>query len=285
MKVAILCICTGKYAIFWEEFFISFETYFLPTATKEYFVFSDAEELVGVDTGRVHIKHMEWQPWPIPTLMKFHTFLSVKDELVDFDYIYQPNSNARCRRLITEEMFLPRKEMGEQLMFTEHPAKWHVKGYKYPYERNPESMAYVPYNRSAVGVFGAMNGGEAVAYIEFMEQMTRRTEKDLKQCIIPIHHDESYVNNYIVRHMEAGNIRFLPSDYAYPQEYNIPCQRVIELEDKNVYFDTVVMKTIQVSKGKRTLMQKVLGRMRTYNKKLRVWCRQVSDTILVREAN
>lgn len=285
MKVAILYICTGKYTVFWEEFFSSFEKYFLPEATKEYFVFSDKTDLVGVETGRVHVKHMEWQPWPIPTLMKYHTFLSVRDALLNFDYIYQPNSNARCRKEVMAEAFLPRKERGEQLFFTEHPARFYIENYIYPYERRPESMAYVPYNRSTIGVFGAMNGGETTAYIEFMEQMAKRTEVDLKRCIIPIHHDESYVNNYLVRNVQSGKIRLLASDYAYPQEYSIACERIIELENKNAHFDTEAIKNVSPDNGKRTLRKRIHYRLRYYLDRGKVLCRWISDIVVQREAN
>lgn len=285
MKIAILYICTGDYIVFWDEFYESFEQFFLPDFEKEYFVFTDAVSLKGQETGRVHLQHMEWQPWPIPTLMKFHTFLTMEEKLRQFDYIYQPNSNSRCRRVITAEEFLPGKDKGEKLFFTTHPAKWFIKGYKYPYYRNPQSLAYVPYNRETIGVFGAMNGGEANAFVDFMKEMADRTAIDLKKCIIPINHDESYINNYLVRHINDESIRFLPSDYAYPAEYDIPCERVIELADKNKYFDAVDMKLVKNDVTKRTIIRRVRNRVYLYGRKLQIGCIKIRDKMCDREAN
>lgn len=108
MTMAILYICTGNYTVFWDDFFKTFEKYFLLEIEKEYFVFTDVLSLKGQETGRVHLFYTAWQPWPIPTLMKFHTFLSVEKHLRKFDYIYQPNSNARCLQKITAIDFLPK---------------------------------------------------------------------------------------------------------------------------------------------------------------------------------
>ena len=41
-KVAVLYICTGKYDVFWKDFYISYEKYFLPDCEKHYYVFTDA---------------------------------------------------------------------------------------------------------------------------------------------------------------------------------------------------------------------------------------------------
>lgn len=285
VRIALLYICTGEYVVFWEEFFKSFESFFLPDFEKEYFVFSDVDVIAGQETGRVHLRHIEWQPWPIPTLMKFHTFLLVEEQLRCFDYVYQPNSNSRCRRKVTAEEFLPRREKGETLFFTEHPAKWFIEDYQYPYYRNRQSMAYVPYNRETVGVFGAMNGGETNAFIGFMKEMAERTEHDLKKCIIPAHHDESYINNYLVRHADDACIRFLPSDFGYPQEYDIPCERIIELEDKSRVLNVEDLKYIRTEARKRTFVDKIKGRIHIFGEKAKIKCKQIRDGAVGREAN
>lgn len=41
-KVGMLYICTGKYTVFWPEFYRTFAEKFLPGCEKEYFVFTDA---------------------------------------------------------------------------------------------------------------------------------------------------------------------------------------------------------------------------------------------------
>lgn len=47
-KIAILYICTGKYDIFWEDFYKTSEKYFLNNSEKHYFVFTDAQDRKSV---------------------------------------------------------------------------------------------------------------------------------------------------------------------------------------------------------------------------------------------
>ena len=46
MKVAILYICTGRYAQFFDGFYKSAEQYLLKGIEKRYFVFTDQEQLI-----------------------------------------------------------------------------------------------------------------------------------------------------------------------------------------------------------------------------------------------
>ena len=41
-KVGMLYICTGKYTVFWPEFYRTFNETFLPNCEKEYVVFTGA---------------------------------------------------------------------------------------------------------------------------------------------------------------------------------------------------------------------------------------------------
>ena len=82
MKIAILYICTGKYDIFWKEFFESYEELFLPNSEKEYFVFTDAEELYAEkNCERIHRIYQEQLGWPKDTLMRFHMFDTISEQL------------------------------------------------------------------------------------------------------------------------------------------------------------------------------------------------------------
>lgn len=51
MKVGILYICTGKYIVFWEEFYKSCQKYFLSDSecVKQYYVFTDVDKIYQED--------------------------------------------------------------------------------------------------------------------------------------------------------------------------------------------------------------------------------------------
>ena len=78
-KIGMLYICTGKYTVFWPEFYRSFEEKFLPGCEKEYFVFTDAPAIEYEDAPRVHRIYQEAYPWPYSTLKRFSIFLTQED--------------------------------------------------------------------------------------------------------------------------------------------------------------------------------------------------------------
>lgn len=84
MRIGILYICTGKYSIFWEQFYKSAEQYLMRKDFRicEYYVFTDSPKLYGEDTNsHVHRIYQENLGWSGNSLMRFHMFLSIKERL------------------------------------------------------------------------------------------------------------------------------------------------------------------------------------------------------------
>ena len=80
--IAILYICTGKYSVFWKEFYRSMEKYFLRNSEVEYFVFTDADKLYDEEkNARIHRIRQENLGWPGNTLFRFRMFVSIKEKL------------------------------------------------------------------------------------------------------------------------------------------------------------------------------------------------------------
>jgi len=73
--IAILYICTGKYDVFWKQFYKSCRKRFIPDYSKDYYVFTDAEILYKEEQGNVHKIKQECLGWPFDTLMRFQMFL------------------------------------------------------------------------------------------------------------------------------------------------------------------------------------------------------------------
>lgn len=89
LHVAILYICTGKYSVFWEEFYRSTEKYFLRKSAVEYYVFTDADKLYDEDRNvRIHRIKQENLGWPGNTLFRFRMFVSIEEKLEDYDYLF-----------------------------------------------------------------------------------------------------------------------------------------------------------------------------------------------------
>lgn len=225
-KIAILYICTGKYEVFWKNFYESAEQFLLSGYEKHYFVFTDAETIFNDTSATVHKINQEPLPWPYPTLYRFRFFKSIENELTGYDYVYFFNSNIKVMRQVTAEEFLPLD--GEDLVVTQHPYFWKKINDKFTYERNPASAAYVPIGEGKIYAAGGLNGGSTNNYLSFINACYNYTEQDLEKNIIALWHDESYLNRYII----DKKIKVLHPGFLYPAETNIPFEKVMHLERK-----------------------------------------------------
>lgn len=226
-RIAIIYICTGKYSVFWEDFYQSFEKYFLKKSKVEYFVFTDVLRVFGEgENKRVHRIYQENLGWPGNTLFRFQMFNSIKEQLSLFDFIFFLNANAICMREITEEEFLP---MEHELLVVQHPGYYKTSVGRLPYEHRKDSTAYIPRGKGKDYVFGAVNGGKAEAFLRMSEKLEMNIKKDLAGNIIAKWHDESHLNYYIWNY---GNYRLLTPAYAYPENWKIPFIEKIRILNK-----------------------------------------------------
>ena len=197
-KVAALYIATGKYTVFWPEFYESAEQYLLRDCEVHYFVFTDAAALPGEENPRVHICPQEAYSWPFATLRRFEIFLKQEQALRCFDYIFFFNANAQFMQPVTREMLLPRAEKGERLLVVQHPSFYAKPNYEFTYDRNPRSTACIPYGLGKYYVCGGVNGGTTPAFLELCRTLDKRIRRDLQHNVIALWHDESQINRYIL---------------------------------------------------------------------------------------
>jgi hypothetical protein len=253
-KVAILYICTGKYEVFWKNFYESANQYLLPGYEKHYFVFTDAASIFDEGSPRVHKIFQESLPWPYPTLYRFKFFKSIQDQLLAFDYIYFFNSNIRVVKEIVAKDFLPLDN--EELVVTNHPYYWNKKNTKFTYERNPASKAFVPAGQGKIYAAGGLNGGRAKDYLEFVDACYNFTREDESNGIIAVWHDESYLNRYII----DRKVKVLHPGFLYPAETAIPFEKMIHLERKGDFLQGYG-KYSQTGTGKREPWYKKINAM------------------------
>lgn len=234
-KVAILYICTGAYTVFWKDFYVSAEKYLLPDCEKHYFVFTDTSKIYGEKENLcVHRCEQEAYRWPFATLRRFEIFLKQEQQLKKFDYIFFFNANAEIQCTISKEMFLPRKEKGEKLLFVQHPGYFDKPNYEFTYDRNPHSKAFIPYGFGKYYVCGGVNGGEADAFLKLCHELDRRIKVDLSHNVIARFHDESQINRYI---MHRKDYRILQPSFCYPEDWNFlpfPCIVLIRTKAKYI---------------------------------------------------
>ena len=237
--IAMVYICTGKYKVLWEEFYRSFEEKFIPTKKKDYFVFTDADDLYGKDNENVHIIYQKNLGWPGNTLYRFHIFLTQKETLREYEYIFFMNANMICQGEVGEE-FLPKDE---GLLFIQHPGFYNKFKFKYTYERNKKSRAYMPYFSGKYYICGGANGGRSECFLQMCEELARRIDEDDKNGIVAVWHDESHINRYCY---EQKQYKLLSPSYWYPEGWDLPFEPKIVVRDKSRYFDVDKVKRNEI---------------------------------------
>ena len=233
-SIGILYICTGKYFKFWQDFFESMEEKFLPNTQKNYYVFTDQDDIYGTDKcSRIHIVHIMPLPWPLISLLRFNYFLRIENEIKQNDYLMFSNANIICESQVNEDEFLPDKvDMG--MAFVKHPGYYYANIKDTPLERSRKSLAYVPYNIGSNYVIGAMFAGRTEEFLKMCHILNDRINIDLSKGVIAKWHDESHLNRYIAN---KKNYLLLSASYCYPYGIDLPEKRKICAVSKKAKFD------------------------------------------------
>ena len=183
--VGILYICTGKYNQFWEEFYISSEKYLLPNIKKQYFVFTDNENLSFKNNNNIYINNILDEGFPTVSLKRFEYFTKNTKQYKDVDILLYLNSNV----VFTKEIQLSEIDPKEQnLIAFVHPGADITS-----YEKNKESTAFITKPNKHYFMGGAL-GGKTKEFIKVSENIKNGIKKDSKNNILAIYHDESHWN-------------------------------------------------------------------------------------------
>lgn len=231
MRIGILYICTGKYDIFWKDFYLSSEQYFMKDVqcTREYYVFTDSPKLYDEENNkRIHRIKQENLGWPDNTLKRFHIFLRIKERLLqETDFLFFCNANLLFKQSIGYEI-IPQKE-NHQLVGTIHPGFYNSQNLDFTYERRHNSKAYIAEGEGTNYYAGGLSGGFTEAYLQLCETIKSWVDIDESNDIVAIWHDESHINRYFLE-----NPPFILSPaYLYPEGWSIPFKEIIMIRDKS----------------------------------------------------
>lgn len=206
-KIAILYIATGRYTIFWEHFYVTAEKNLLNECEKNYFIFTDSGSLLlGEDRKNVTRIEQKKLGWPFDTLMRFEIFLQIKEQLKEYDYIFFFNGNTEIINTVKLNDLLP-SDSDQKLVFAHHPHLFHKRKNEFTYDRNPMSLAYIPYGCGKYYFTGALNGGDSASYLEMCEILAKNIRIDLSKDIVALWHDESHLNCYA---LDRNDVKILP---------------------------------------------------------------------------
>lgn len=210
MKIAILYIGTGRYTIFWKKFYQSCEKFFLKNADKQYFFFTDSNEFKS--NKNVTVIPQKNLNWPMIACMRYKILNSLKETLKDYDYAFFFNANMEFLREIKEEEFLPSAKDGGIVAALHSMNKREKDNLYFPYERNPKSSSCIPYGVGDKYYHSGILGGRVDSFLSLLNTCEEMMDADLAENLIPIVHDESVFNKYIL----DKNFLELSNYYIYP---------------------------------------------------------------------
>lgn len=223
--VAMIYICTGKYSVFLDNYLQTCEKYFLPNSNKKYYIFSDTDISDIAKKNNVNFKfiYQEKLPFPLPTLKRFHMINSIKQELINNDYIIFTNANMIFCETVLEQEIIPSEEHNF-LFAVEHPGYYNKYDVNlFPYERDLKSSACIDHGFGKKYYQGCFFGGRVKEFLEMSAELQHNIDYDLQIGHMAIWHDESHTNKYFA-HMPPRSIS--PS-YSYPEDWDLKLSKKI----------------------------------------------------------
>lgn len=258
MKIAVLYLATGKYFIFWENFYKSAKENLFKGADYQlhFFLFTDREIQESED---VSVIAMENEPWPLPTLKRYHYFLSQEEHLKKFDYIYFFNANTVFINPVAEAI-LPKAH--EQFAFVQQPYTLTQTNDQFGYERRKESMASIDYGNGEIYIWGAFNGGRSEAFLKMAHQIREWTTVDLQNGIIAAFWDESFLNKYLLTldrrdYTLVDNELFLVDGFNDGEAGNSVVS--IHILEKSKFFDVSFKNNLPFTSRVKAKLKQLLG--------------------------
>lgn len=222
MKLAILTIATKKYNVFIRPLIESVGRFMNTKDKKDFFVFSDDSRCIeGLDNCKFNkINH---EPWPFITLYRFRCFSKIYKELSSYDFILYMDSDLEVVQDI-EIDFSKIKILG-----VHHPGSLLNPAF-FPVERNKKSTAFTP-KTEKIYHQGCLWGADKNIFFDMNDELTECVNIDVKNKVMASWHDESHLNRYLVDNWKE--VSTLNSGFAYPENWNLPCKKMIIHKDKN----------------------------------------------------
>ena len=222
MNIAFLLIATNKYVSFLQQFINSADEFAFKNHNVTYCIFTNNQIPIQ---SKNSIKYFTilGEKWPAPTLKRYNYFTEQKNNLLNYDYLYYSDVDMKFVDFIGDEVF-------SSLVATIHPGYYLNNNLQFTYDRNPNCMAYIPFGSGINYFAGGFNGGKSENFLNMAETISDWQKEDESKNIIPLWHDESYMNKYLI--INPPTLKLSPS-YCYPESWNIPFNKKLLALDKN----------------------------------------------------
>lgn len=174
-STALVTVVSGSaYEAFSDDLFRSASEFFHPTKEVEFVMLNG---LSG---------------WPEATMYRHH-FLATN--MPETDYVFLSDADMVFESKVGSEI-LPE----EGITATQHPGYVRKPVEELPFERNPDSCAFVPLNGASTYFCGGFIGGTREAMLRLSVEISLIINTDVNRDICPIWHDESALNRVLINH-------------------------------------------------------------------------------------
>ena len=237
LRIGLAVIATGKYVDLALSMIESARLYFFKGHDVRFFIFTDKSLPQIYNTGCIHVKH---EPWPLPTLKKFHFLYDHRSAFSNLDFLFLSDADMLFVNPVGEEILPTEKPF---LTGTVHPGFWspisndNIRG---TYENNTKSTAYVGSEEGLIYFAGGFNGGKTKDFMKMAATIKAHVDIDLSKEYIAVWHDESHINRYYIDNPP----KVLPPDYCYPESGILPVTKKLLALDK----DHAVMRNFKKQK-------------------------------------
>lgn len=218
-KVGLCIVATGRYVTFVEPLIRSAEQHFLKNHDRYFFVFTDHVDQVVKQANVIPI-YQKKLGWPYDSMMRCSMYYNNREFMKDMDFLYACDSDMRFVDTVGDEI------LGD-IVATQHPG---YVGQRGTYETNQKSLAYIAPHEGACYFAGGFYGGKRDEFLVLNKTIFERIQQDLDHGIMPLWHDESHLNRYLIDHQPT--VVLTPS-YCFPENWKTTYMPRLLALDKN----------------------------------------------------
>lgn len=211
MKINLLIVATNKYIIYLPKLIQSCQENFMVNSQVHFNIFTDKIEALP-RLNNLSTYYIEHKPWPYPTLYRFHFFSA--HTLPDADYYFYIDADAEIMAPVLEDILSDRTAVAH-CMFENSRGT---------YETNPKSTSFVKQDEGFHYFTGSFFGFSRPEWFAFLNWATEAINQDLANGIVPVWHDESVLNRYLIDNPPTN---ILDPRYHYAEGITSPAYKCV----------------------------------------------------------
>jgi hypothetical protein len=133
----------------------------------------------------------------------------ISSQVDHIDYMYFCNANLLINEPI-DETILPTNET--KMVGVNHPGQYMLSNTEFTYERNPNSLAYIPLGEGKYYYQGCFFGGTKDCIMNMFQFISNQIDIDYSRGVIAKWHDESFLNMYLTK---LENVEILGPEFCF----------------------------------------------------------------------